>query len=140
VHSSVFLCPKYISSVACLDKTSISDTPSKVWNCAVIVFKKAKSRSFLSSSYSLVPGSDMNRRLAVGLFGRYPAYGYCLKLAAAWKTEAIYTMMVHAWVRSANVFISSHHGSFLKLPRPSFFTFDHHDWISMSFLTVSSDG
>ncbi|KAG4163032.1 hypothetical protein ERO13_D01G147400v2 [Gossypium hirsutum] len=82
----------------------------------------------------------MNQRLTVGLFGRYPAYGYCLKLAAAWKTEAIYMMMVHAWVRPANVFISSHHGSFLKLPWPSFLTSDHHDWISVLFLTVSSDG
>ncbi|MBA0751925.1 hypothetical protein Gogos_000813 [Gossypium gossypioides] len=98
VHSAISLCRKYISSVACLDKTFISDTPSKVWNCAVIIFKKAKSGSFSSSSYSLVPGSGMNWRLIVGLFGRYPTYGYCLKLTATWKAEAIHMMMVHAWV------------------------------------------
>ncbi|MBA0783240.1 hypothetical protein Gotri_000991, partial [Gossypium trilobum] len=81
----------------CLDKTTISDTPSKVWNCAVIVFKKAKSGLFSSLSYSLVPGFGMNRRLTVGLFGRYPMYRYCLKLTATWKAEAIHMMMVHAW-------------------------------------------
>ncbi|PPD95562.1 hypothetical protein GOBAR_DD07413 [Gossypium barbadense] len=79
------------------DKTYIRDTPSKVWNCAVIVFKKAKFESFSRSSYSLVPGSGMNRWLTVGLFGRYPAYGYCPKLTAASKAEAIHMMMVHAW-------------------------------------------
>ncbi|MBA0873760.1 hypothetical protein Goshw_006638, partial [Gossypium schwendimanii] len=125
---------------ACLDKTFIIDTPSKVWNCAVIVFKKAKSGLFSSLSYSLVPGFGMNRQLTVGLFKRYPMYGYCPKLTATWKAEAIHMMMVHAWVRSANVFISGHHGSFLKLLWPSFLTSDHHDWISVLFLTVSSDG
>ncbi|KAG4204271.1 hypothetical protein ERO13_A04G038001v2, partial [Gossypium hirsutum] len=82
----------------------------------------------------------LNRRLTVGLFGRYPTYGYCPKLTAAWKAEAIHVMMVHAWVRSINVFISSHHVSCLKSPWPSFLTSDHDDWISVSFLTVSSDG
>ncbi|MBA0778632.1 hypothetical protein Gotri_006479, partial [Gossypium trilobum] len=81
----------------CLDKPFISDTPSKAWNCAVIVFKKAKSGLFSSSSYSLVPGFGMNRRLTVGLFERYPAYRYCPKLIAAWKAEAIHMIMVHAW-------------------------------------------
>ncbi|KAG8498196.1 hypothetical protein CXB51_007051 [Gossypium anomalum] len=140
VHSATSLCPRFISLVECLDKTYIRDTPSKVWNCAVIVFKKAKFDSFSRSSYSLVPGSGMNRWLTVGLFGRYPTYGYCPKLTAASKAEAIHMMMVHAWVRSINVFISSHHVSFLKSSWPSFLTSDHHDWISLLFLTVSSDG
>ncbi|KAG8492252.1 hypothetical protein CXB51_009922 [Gossypium anomalum] len=108
----------------------------------VTVFEKAKSRSFSSSSYSLVLGSGLNRRLTVGLFGRYPTYGYCPKLTAAWKAEAIHMTMVHAWVRMRwiKVFISSHHVSFLKSPWPSFLTSDHDDWISVSFFTVSSDG
>lgn len=73
VQFGVSLCQRYTSSEECLDNISISEIPIRVCNCAVIVFRKALSGLFTSSSYSGVPSSGMNLRLMVGRFGRKPA-------------------------------------------------------------------
>jgi len=73
------LCPMFsvslskvdlISSEECVDNISISETPTRVCNCVVIVFEKTLSGFVTGSSYSIVPFAGMNRRLIVGWFGK----------------------------------------------------------------------
>uniref|UniRef100_A0A0A9CQN1 Secreted protein n=1 Tax=Arundo donax TaxID=35708 RepID=A0A0A9CQN1_ARUDO len=118
----------------------MSEMPMMVWIWLVTVWMKASSGSRSSSSYSLVPGSGIRRRLTVGRLGRYPAYGYCPKLTAAWSADAIQMMVVQALASSDTTCIVGHHGASLRSPWPTSRNSFHHACSSASPCSTASVG